>query len=192
MSHPSDRSLPMSHKQNNFGQDDPIRQETTSGGNGMNCRIRNVALLLLVLVLATGLASAQQGVKGYSWPNAVATGGPGAKAPRAGNYWDGLASTDYASNGQPANISSTPNPQIAVGPDDIVTIVNRRIARYPNPNALGNSPVTSPYNNPPTSSTFLDTWLSNCGAQAGGVCGTGPGAGTSGLPAVCPTTPRSN
>src|SRR6188474_2392084 len=58
--------------------------------------------------------------------------GPVAKAPAAaGKYWDGLSSTDSA--GQAAYISAPPNPQIAAGPDDILTVVNRTIARYPNP-----------------------------------------------------------
>jgi hypothetical protein len=77
-------------------------------------------------------------------------------APSAGKYWDGLASTDFYNF--PPYIAAPPNPQIAVGPDDIFTIVNRTIARYPNPNA-GSGLVTNPYNNPPTSRIWLDTWL---------------------------------
>ena len=132
----------------------------------MNCRIRDVAMLLLVLVLVSGLASAQPGLKisriedsgavtqGTFDPSTI---GPSARAPRSGNYWDGLASTDYYN--QPPNVAAPPNPQIAVGPDDVLTIVNRTIARYPNPNAAGNSPVANPYNNPPTSKAWLDTWM---------------------------------
>ena len=84
-----------------------------------------------------------------------------------------MASTDYYN--QPPNIAAPPNPQIAVGPDDVLTIVNRTIARYPNPNAAGNAPVANPYNNPPTSKAWLDTWM-----------------GIANLALVCPTVPRSN
>ena len=61
-----------------------------------------------------------------------------------------------------------PNPDIAVGPDDIVTIVNRTIARYPNPNAPSgtnaNGTASVAYNPantyyfPPSSRQFLDVW----------------------------------
>src|SRR5262249_45439959 len=98
---------------------------------------------------------------------------PASRAPRAGKYWDGLASTNFYK--EATSVSAPPNPQIGVGPDDVVTIVNRTIARYPNPNAIGNALVTNPYNNPSTSQAFLDTWL-----------------GIANLQAVCPTVPRSN
>src|SRR5215467_5805198 len=181
MSLPSVRSLPMRHNRT-CGQDDPIRQDTTSGGNGMNCRIRDVALLLLVLAFAAGLASAQPGLsisqinssgqvtQSNFDPSVI---GPDARAPRAGKYWDGLASTDFYNF--TTQVSAPPNPQIGVGPDDVVTIVNRTIARYPNPNAIGNPLVTTPYNNPPTSKAFLDVWM-----------------GISNLNAACPTVPRNN
>jgi len=83
--------------------------------------------------------------------------GPSAKAPRAGEYWDAQTDTDYYAI--PPYIYAVPNPQVAVGPDDIFTIVNRSIFRFPNPNALGNSLVTNPYGNPPTSRAYLDNWL---------------------------------
>lgn len=101
---------------------------------------------------------------------------------QTGREWEGIASTDYFS--YEPNVYSPPNPDIAVGPDDIVTVVNRTIARYPNPNAptstnpTGRGPVTySPANTylyPPTSRQFLDVWL-------------GEGA----LNELCPTFPRS-
>src|ERR1035438_8563060 len=133
----------------------------------MSSKFRNVALLLPAFVLATGLASAQPGVK-VSTVNSdgtVATttissdtsGGPGAKAPVFSNplqpgpgffpYWDvpypAGASTNYA--GSFTAITETPSPQIATGPDDILMIVNRAISRYPNPNASGNTGPTNPY-----------------------------------------------
>ena len=149
--------------------------------NGMDFRIRNVALLFLALVLAAGLASAQPGVtvKQVGSNGAVtqtnvdfsgSNGGPVPKAPTGGangtfKYWDvlgtGGASTNYFS--QPPYLTAPPNPQVAVGPDDIFTIVNRTIARYPNPNAGtgGNNAVgvTNPYNNPPLEYVWLDVWL---------------------------------
>lgn len=132
----------------------------------MDYRIRNVALLFLALVLAAGLASAQSGIK-VSQINSNGSvtqttinsdpGGPVTKAPTPGangtfKYWDGIgsggSSTDYYN--RPPFLTQPPNPQIGVGPDDILTVVNRTIARYPNPNAGGaNAGVTNPYFNPP-------------------------------------------
>ena len=128
-------------------------------------RLRNVALLLLVLTLVTGLASAQPGLKVTSVGsdgsraqfNYDSTSATAARAPSAGKYWDGLASTDYYNI--PPYIAAPPNPQIAVGPTDVITIVNRTIARYPNPNQFGGTLVTNPYNNPPTDRSWLDVWL---------------------------------
>jgi len=101
---------------------------------------------------------------------------------QTGREWEGIASTDYFS--YEPNVYSPPNPDIAVGPDDILTVVNRTIARYPNPNAAtsanptGRGPVTySPANTyffPPTSRQFLDVWL-----------------GEAALNELCPTFPRS-
>ncbi len=101
---------------------------------------------------------------------------------QGGREWEGIASTDYFTI-EP--LAVVPNPDIAVGPDDILTIVNRTIARYPNPNAPqfdnngGTVPVT--YNPsgtnyfPPTSRQFLDVWL-----------------GEAALNELCPTQPRTN
>jgi len=100
-----------------------------------------------------------------------------------GREWEGIASTDYFTF--EASVYSPPNPDIAVGPDDILTVVNRTIARYPNPNApsasnpLGTNPVTyNPTNSyyfPPTSRNFLDVWL-----------------GEAAMVELCPSQPRSN
>lgn len=162
----------------------------------MNFRIRNVALLFLVLVLAAGLASAQTGpgVRTTDSTGKVTdanfdgtNGGPVVKAPTGGanntyKYWDvlgtGGTSTNYFST--PPYITQPPNPQVAVGPDDILTIVNRTIARYPNinagtsgTNAVG---VTNPYFNPPTEYIWLDTWLGLIGNTAlQSVCPSGTG-----------------
>jgi hypothetical protein len=156
----------------------------------MSSKIRNVALLLPALALATGLASAQPSIKVTSSNNdgstssttlTSGTSGPEAKTPAVGRYWDGLSSTDYYN--RPPYVTAPPNPQIAVGPDDIFTIVNRTIARYPNPNAGGaglGTTVPNPYLNPPTEQVWLDLWmgLTVLGAQAGGgaLCPSGTGS----------------
>src|SRR5579871_2883364 len=165
----------------------------------MSSKTRNVALLLPAFVLATGLAFAQPGVK-LSTVNQDGTvttttltdtsSGPTAKAPTpapdgSAKYWDGLgiggASTNYFT--QVPYIVQTPNPQIAAGPDDILTIVNRTISRYPNPNAAGNTGTLNPYNYPPTEFVPLDVWmgLTVLGTQAGGaaLCPSGTGSNSS-------------
>ena len=165
----------------------------------MSSKATSVELLLPILVLA-GLASAQPGIKvstvspdGSVTTTTVTTGsanGPGAKAPTpaadgSAKYWDGLGiggtSTNYFS--QVPYIIQPPNPQIAVGPDDILTIVNRTISRYPNPNAAGNTGTLNPYNYPPTEFIPLDVWmgLTVLGTQAGGgaLCPSGTGSNSS-------------
>src|ERR1039457_2436014 len=164
----------------------------------MSSKIRNVALLLPAFVLATGLAFAQSGVKVSTVDSrgaitttnltAATPNGPGAKAPSQNpdgtlKYWDGIglggASTNYFT--QVPYITATPNPQIATGPDDILTIVNRTVSRYPNPNAAGNTGTLNPYNYPPTEFIELDIWLGL--ATLGG----NPGIGT-----LCPSGTSSN
>jgi len=152
-------------------------------------------MLLPALILATGLASAQPSISVTSTNPDGSTstttldssnGGPAAKTPAVGQYWDGLSSTDYYN--RPPYIAAPPNPQIAVGPDDILTIVNRTIARYPNPNAGGagnGTKVPNPYLNPPTELAWLDVWL--------GLTNLAPQGGTiSGSPALCPSGQGSN
>jgi hypothetical protein len=99
--------------------------------------------------------------------------GPVAKAPTPGpngtfKYWDGLSATNFYN--QANFIAAPPNPQIAVGPDDILTVVNRTIARYPNPNAAGNLGATNPYANPPTHQVFLDAWIGISGGSLTNLC----------------------
>jgi len=163
----------------------------------MSSKIRNVALLLPAFVLATGLASAQQGVTvstvnpdGTVTQSKLNSSGTTAKAPTAApdgsaKYWDGLyiggASTNYFT--QVPYITQPPNPQIATGPDDILTIVNRTISRYPNPNAAGNTGTLNPYNYPPTELVPLDVWMGltvlggNTSATA--LCPSGTGSNSS-------------
>src|SRR5262249_970732 len=132
----------------------------------MNRRICNLALLVLVSFFAAAVVSVQPGLSISQIDSSglvkqsnfdPSTLDPASRAPRAGKYWDGLASTNFYK--EATSVSAPPNPQIGVGPDDVVTIVNRTIARYPNPNAIGNALVTTPYNNPSTSQAFLDTWM---------------------------------
>src|SRR5690242_20370309 len=139
---------------------------------------RNIALLFPALVLGTGLATAQSGpgikISAVDSSGQVThstfdpSAGPVAKAPTPGpagtfKYWDGLPSTNYYLT--PNYTTSPPSPQIAVGPDDILTVVNRTIARYPNPNAAGNSGAPNPYAYPPTHAAYLDTWIGLLGGQ---------------------------
>src|SRR5215467_13176744 len=109
-------------------------------------RIRNVALLLPALVLVTGLASAQPGIKISSVDSTGQvtqstfdpSAGPVAKAPTPGpngtyKYWDSLSSTNYLGlalqmpSPSTSSVGFAPNPQIAVGPDDILVTVNHTI-----------------------------------------------------------------
>src|SRR5215813_1357391 len=101
---------------------------------------------------------------------------------QSGREWEGIASTDYFT--YEPSVYAPPNPDIAAGPDDILTVVNRTIARYPNPNAAAfdnNGGTASVAYNPsgtfffpPTSRQFLDVWL-----------------GEAALNELCPTFPRS-
>lgn len=119
--------------------------------------------------------------KGPAGPAAdCAVNGAAACDPQVGREWEGLASTDYYTTAG----RHPPSAEIAVGPDDILTISALTIARYPNPNAQrfdnggGTAPV--PYvpagtlRLPPTSRIDLDTWL-----------------GEAALHDLCPTMPRS-
>jgi len=118
-------------------------------------------------------------------PNCGLVGGPAVASAscdsQSGREWEGLTSTDYFTYEPP---EGGPNPDLAVGPDDIVTVVNGTIARYPNPNAPsaannnGTASVaynpTGTYYFPPTSRQFLDVWL-----------------GEAALNELCPTQPRT-
>lgn len=123
---------------------------------------------------------------GFIDPLCGTVGGPAPGSPQcnsqAGREWEGAASTDYFT--YEPSVFFPPNPDIAVGPDDILTVVNRVISRYPNPNAPrfdnngGTAPVTYSAANTsillPTSRQFLDVWL-----------------GEAALANLCPTQPRS-
>src|SRR5687768_16790951 len=93
---------------------------------------------------------------------------PRIPAPGAGRQFQGLAVTDYFNFEQ--NYSSPANPALAVGPDDILGVVNRQIFRLHNPNAPGVTPAT----NPNAQKAFLDVWI-----------------GEEALNELCPTSPRT-
>lgn len=111
--------------------------------------------------------------------------GAAACDPQLGREWEGIAATNYFDNNPDPTPPAAPNPDIAVGPDDIITVVGKVIARYENPNAPqynnngGAAPVPySPSNSvllPPSSRSALDVWI-----------------GEAALNALCPTQPRSN
>jgi len=93
------------------------------------------------------------------------------RIPKSGKQFDGFSSTDYF--GVSRDFTNPANPDIAVGPDDILIVAgNRRIARVPNPNSFDNQ-LNLPFNpaNRPdvnfaalkagsqTSEIDLDTWI---------------------------------
>jgi len=82
----------------------------------------------------------------------------------------------------PNYTTSPPAPQIAVGPDDVLTVVNRTIARYPNPNASGQTGAGNPYTYPPSHAALIDAWLGIQGGSSGANGGTSLGFGN-----LCPT-----
>jgi hypothetical protein len=136
----------------------------------------------------------------------VTVNSPGTRIPtnsgtKAGYDFDTtLTSTDYYTF-QP-NVLAPPNPDVAVGPDDILVVLgNKMIARFPNPNAATPNPTVSGQQaapaptgcgwvtpntsglpsstscatasyGQPTSQVFLDTWLGD------------------NLSDLCPTLPR--
>ena len=135
------------------------------------------AVLLPALLAATSVGLfAQQTVKvvtedGSSNRTTVNSVQP--RVPVTGKQWVGPASTDYVGIEQSAPVSP-PNPSIAVGPDHILSIVNRKIWAYKNPNSPDNSLVADPKVAPLVGQEFLTFWL---GEQ---------------LNVLCPTQPRDN
>lgn len=153
----------------------------------MDFGIRGAALL--VLVLAPGLASAQQGVTmsqvnpgGSVTQNSFtygSAGGPAAVAPSPGpngtfKYWDVLSTPGTPTNyySQPPYVTAPRQPQVAVGPNDIFVVVNKSIARYANPNGSGNTGAANPLNYPAMETAWMDTWLGI--ANLAPLCPSGP------------------
>ena len=88
-----------------------------------------------------------------------------------GREWEGVASTDYLTF---EAAIPPPNPEVAVGPDHILTVVNRHILAYWNPNA-GSATGAVPVNQAWISRSPLTQWI-----------------GEDPLNDVCPTVPRTN
>src|SRR3954452_8852299 len=98
---------------------------------------------------------------------------PGARVPSASpgttslKAWEGFQTTNYLNTEQYLYTRSVAS--IATGPLNIITIVNRRIAMFDNPNAIitPGGPLTSstqkvvsgPTSYPPTNEALLDVWL---------------------------------
>ena len=89
---------------------------------------------------------------------------PAPKVPLANKNWEGINSTDYF-RFAPPNQLAPPNPEIAVGPEDILTVVDRVITWYPNPNSPLADYTKAPLNAVPNipfnqlQLVLLDVWL---------------------------------
>ena len=111
----------------------------------MNCRFRNVALLLIVLFCAGGLASAQSNSRSPQIPALYAgNGNPLIQPWNVRAEFEGPNTADFfntINNPASPNASLLANPQIAVGPEDILLVANSQIWRLPNGNAPGVIPT---------------------------------------------------
>jgi hypothetical protein len=111
----------------------------------MNCRFRNVALLLIVLFCAGGLASAQSNSRSPQIPALYAgNGNPLIQPWNVRAEFEGPNTADFfntINNPASPNASLLANPQIAVGPEDMLLVANSQIWRLPNGNAPGVIPT---------------------------------------------------
>ena len=90
---------------------------------------------------------------------------PATQAPGQFKAWEGFTTTNYLNTEQ--YVFTPPSASTAAGPVNIITIVNRRIAIYDNPNAIVPSvgggtrvpQVLSPTSYLPTSEALLDAWM---------------------------------
>src|SRR5689334_12771177 len=155
------------------------------------CRSKLFSVTAIVsLGIATlGVASAQNrnGSVGARTPDNPTTtaripsyySSANAQAPQTGQaraQFEGPAMTDYFNFEQ--NFLNPANPDLAVGPEDVVMIVNKQIFRVPNANAPAiNPPPQNPFatGSPVAQKAFLDVWL-----------------GETALNALCPTQPRTS
>jgi len=102
---------------------------------------------------------------------------PATQAPGQFKAWEGFTTTNYLNTEQ--YVFTPPSASTAAGPVNIITIVNRRIAIYDNPNAIVPSvgggtrvpQVLSPTSYLPTSEALLDAWLGE--AVLNNLCPTG-------------------
>src|SRR5579863_6475022 len=82
--------------------------------------------------------------------------------------WEGT----YTLNEGVLTLSSFTDPQIAVGPNDVLTTAGRILNIYPNPNSPGKPPVTNPLNYPTTFHATVDQLVS---PQIASLCPSGTG-----------------
>ncbi len=102
---------------------------------------------------------------------------PATQAPGQFKAWEGFTTTNYLNTEQ--FVFTPPSASTAAGPVNIITIVNRRIAIYDNPNAIVASigggtrvpQVLSPTSFLPTSEALLDAWMGE--AVLNNLCPTG-------------------
>ena len=113
-------------------------------------------------------------------PLAPQTGGVGSQRAQ----FEGPNATDYFTFQNNFNLAA--NPQIAVGPEDILLVVNSQIFRTPNGNAAGVTPTTLYPNYTATGGqanafqrAFLDNWVGE--AALNQLCPTGAQSGIGGV-----------
>ncbi len=102
---------------------------------------------------------------------------PATQAPGQFKAWEGFSTTNFLNTQQ--YVFTPPSASTAAGPVNIITIVNRRIAIYDNPNAIVPSAgggtrvpqVLSPTSYVPTSEALLDAWIGE--AVLNNLCPTG-------------------
>jgi hypothetical protein len=106
-------------------------------------------LFSFATLLSLGLAEAQQRVDVD--PSRIQ-----ARIPSSANgfrkNWEGFVTTNYLNTEQ--YLFTPPMAQVAAGPTNIITIVNRRIAIYDNPNSIVSVTPNNPPNNAPPGPTL--------------------------------------
>lgn len=139
-------------------------------------------LSLAAMGLAVGVASAQVPAR---IPATYPSANPQAAAGTLGLF-EGPNATDYFNFQQNFNLLA--NPQIAVGPEDILMVVNSQIFRTPNGNAPGVTPTTLYPNYTAIGGqgnayqrAFLDNWIGE--AALNQLCPTGAPSTAGGVPA---------
>jgi hypothetical protein len=130
-------------------------------------KLFTLAALVSLGIVTHGVATAQV------TPRAPVTQIPGSRVPSASpgttnlKAWEGFQTTNYLNTEQYLYTRSVAS--IATGPTNIITIVNRRIAMFDNPNAIispggpgsatTQKTVSGPTAYPPTHEALLDAWL---------------------------------
>jgi hypothetical protein len=130
-------------------------------------------LFSFATLLTLGLAEAQTQKVDVD-PSKIKARIPSAGAGGSRKNWEGFTTTNYLSTEQ--YLFTPPMAQMAAGPTNIITVVNRRIAIYDNPNAIVPvTPANPPNNAPPgptripqvlnpnaylpTNEALVDSWL---------------------------------